>query len=216
MATEPNGNLPATQEISNLIKAAQKDSSGFQKRLTFNGNTGVYTCDGQEVQLGTKVIAHCLSWVQEWIKFVDRQFVEKKLYRVSNGEHIPTRDQLDDQDEKFWSKGRDRKPQDPWTLRFLLPMWHAETDETMVFTTPSKSGQRAVSDLVTIYGRRAQRQPECGQPIIKLQSVIMTTSFGSMHKPSFDIVGWDDGLKPIREVSDEDLRKGDFNDEIPF
>lgn len=218
MNDEQSKNLPANPEIANIVNEAQRNSS-FQKRLTFNGNSGVYMCDGQEVAHGTKVVAHCIGWAQEWIKFADRRFIENRIYRISRGDRVPTRDQLDDNDEKLWANGRDRKPQDPWSLRFLLPMWSPETDDAMIFVTPSRSGQRAVSDLVMTYGRRAQRDPNCGQPIVRLQTAVMkTANFGSMQRPHFEIVGWDDGTTPVRDVPDGGGggAASDMNDEIPF
>lgn len=215
MNDKPNVNLPvSTGGVSNLLHEAQQ-SAGFEKRLTFK--QGVYYCDGMEIPLGTKLTAQCVGWCKKWIKFVDKRHVDSKIYRIFNGERPVDRDMLDDRDKNSWAKDKNGVPQDPWVLQFLLPMTDPETDEVMIFSTSSKGGTRAVGDVITMYARRAQREPTCGQPVVRLSSTQMPTAdFGKVLRPCFDVIGWDDGLKPVREVPDDVLKKNDFNDEIPF
>ena len=83
MTTE---NLPARPETMHILHEAQQNST-FEKILKFN--KGVFICDGQELALGTKMIAHCVGWAKEWIKFQGGQFIERKIYRIARGDHIP-------------------------------------------------------------------------------------------------------------------------------
>ena len=124
---------------------------------------------------------------------------------------------MDAKDQKFWDKGINNLPKDPWVFRYLLPMQKVDTDEPMIFVTPSWGGRRAIDDLCSIYARNNIRNPNCGQPIVRLESASMPTkNFSNVARPNFTVIGWDDGIKPVREVSDAELRKADFSDDIPF
>lgn len=205
---------PTIQETTNILNWAQ-DKASFEKILKYN--RGDYSCGGELVPIGTKVVAHCRGCAEEWIKFKDGQFIERQIFRISCGQVTPERAQLDEKDQTLWEKRPDGSLKDPWNLRQLLPMEMVETDEPMIFVTASQGGLRAVADLCATYARRKARDPNCGQPIIRLE----TTSFphkvyGKVAKPKFEIVGWDDGKQVLREVSEEALRKSDFDDSIPF
>lgn len=210
--------LPARPETTNILNEARNDA-GFEKMMKFK--RGTYESDGKEIAIGTRMVAHCIGWAKAWIKFRDKQLVERKIYRVAKGDRVPDRDQLDERDEKLWAKGPNGSPQDPWVLQYLLPMEDTETDEVRIFVTSSFGGRRAVADLCTAYARRAQRQKDCGQPEIRLHVAQMpTTNFGNVPRPYFDIIGWRDGRDSVREVSDAPVGGGsaaaDFDDEIPF
>ena len=228
MTNEPS-NLPAKDEIQNIADEAQNDA-GFQKMLKFK--KGEYFCDGEEVPLGTKYIAHAIGWTKTWVHFVDQQVVERKIYRVARGERAPERDQLPDNDMSKWPIGINKQPADPWVYQYLLPMEDPKTGEVRIFVGTSFGGRRAVADLCAAYGRRAKKIPGGGQPLVTLQMMMMPTkSFGEVPRPHFEIVGWDDGddhatavagdagpvpRTPIREVSQEVLKREEMDDEIPF
>lgn len=219
MTDKKNENLPATPETTNILNAAQQDA-GFEQMMKFK--KGVYECDGVEIKVGTKMTAHVIGWTKCWIKFKDQKVVERKIYRVAKGEFAPDRSDLDEKDEKLWALV-DKRPQDPWSFQYLVPMEN-ENGDIRIFVTSSYGGRRAVGDLATAYGRRAQQEPNCGQPVVKLDVAQMPTkSFGTVARPQFTIIGWNDGGEGVRDfstpsgpLSDEALKKADFNDEIPF
>ena len=217
MTMNSTENLPARPEILNILNET-RDNASFEKMLKFD--RGKYLCDGQEIPVGSKFIAHCIGWAKEWVKFQDGQFIERKIYRISKGERPPERDQMDAKDQSLWSrdtKYNNGQPKDPWLFRYLLPMQNAETDEPVLFVTPSVGGRRSIDDLCSAYAHRAVRDPDCGQPIVRLQVAIMNTpKFGKVQKPRFEIIGWDDGVQPVREISDAVMKAKDFEDEIPF
>jgi hypothetical protein len=202
-------------ELDNLANAAMNDA-GFQKMLKFK--KGDYFCDGQEVERGTQMIAHCMAWTKVWVKFWDRKLAEKKIYRVVKGERAPDRDQMPDLDTSLWQNGLDNKPTDPWVLQYLLPMEDPETGEVRIFVTSSTGGRMAISDLVDKYVAKRKRDPALGQPLIRLQKMMMpTTSFGNVPRPQFEIISFDTGGNaPMREVSAETLSNADMDDAIPF
>jgi hypothetical protein len=106
-------------EIENIKTAAEEDA-GFEKILKFK--KGDYLIGEDPVSLGTEYIAHAIGWTKCWIKFVNGEVAERKIYRVAHGEKPPERDELDDQDESQWKVGIDGKPADPWVFQYLLPL----------------------------------------------------------------------------------------------
>jgi hypothetical protein len=219
-------NLPMKDEASNIGDEAQRDA-GFEKMLKFK--KGIYYCDGEEIALGTKLIAHCVGWTKTWVHFVDQKVIERKIYRVARGEKAPERDQLPDNDQSKWPIGINRLPADPWVYQYLLPLEDPHTEEVRIFVGSSFGGRRAVADLCAAYSRRAVKNKSSGQPIITLQTLMMPTkNYGDVPRPHFEIVGWDDmnervdvaeGIQPrepIREVSEAVLKKQEFEDDIPF
>ena len=77
-------------------------------------------------------------------------------------------------------------------------------------------GRRAVADLCATYAKRAAKNPNCGQPLIKLAVTDMPTKkFGKVPRPLFEITGWDEAASGI-EVMPPATLKNEINDEIPF
>lgn len=211
--TRPNNTLPAKSEADNIAGAAMEDA-GFEKLLKFK--KGVYECDNATVPHGTQYTAHCVGWTKCWIKFIDQQVVDRKMYRVALGERSPDRDQLDDNDRSKWAPGPNGQPSDPWVYQYLLPM-EDEAGELVVFVTSSIGGKRAVADLCKSYSRRAQRTGTPAQPLIKLAGAVMPTRmFGDVPRPNFEIIGWDSAKEGIREIKGADTLKDEMEDEIPF
>lgn len=211
-------NLPATQGAANILNEAQADA-GFEKLLKFN--KGEYEAAGENVPLGTRVTAHCIGWTKAWIKFKDKKFADRKIFRVAKGDRVLDRDQLDDRDEKLWPIGLNGQPNDPWVFQFLLPMENCETGDLMIFVTSSFGGKRAVADLCNAYGRRAVRDARAGQPVVRLQKTMMQTqNFGKVPRPHFEIVSWNDDSVSVREVPELAAGGGgvaaEMEDEIPF
>jgi hypothetical protein len=201
-------------ETDNIINAAQEDA-GFEKILKFK--KGGYFIGEEQIPLGREYIAHTRAWTKCWIKFVDGEVADRKLYRVALGEEPLEREELDDLDQANWSEGIDCKPADPWVFQHLLPLEHPSSGEVVVFVTPSTGGRIAVAELCNAYAKRAKRIENCGQPIIKLA----TTTFPSkklktkVPRPLFEIVCWDEPSSDSEALLSASS-KDEFGDEIPF
>jgi hypothetical protein len=204
------------REAQNIASAAQGDA-GFEKMLKVK--KGEYYCDGEEVAMGKEYTAHAVGWTKCWIKFRGGMVQERKIYRMINGEQPPDRDRLDDQDNSKWEMGINGLPADPWVLQYLLPM-EDKGGELVIFVTSSFGGKRAIADLCSAWGRKAAKQPGCGQPIVKLRKLLMPTKkFGDVPRPYFEITGWDDVREGIRDPNVPDsgpTMAEEMNDEIPF
>jgi hypothetical protein len=201
-------------EAENILGAAQEDA-GFEKLLKFK--KGAYFIGEELVPLGTEYIAHAKAWVKCWIKFVDGKVAERKVYRVALGERPPEREDLDDLDKDNWPEGIDGNPADPWSLQYLIPLEKTSDGEVVIFTTSSFGGRRAVADLCGAYAKRTTKSASCGQPIVKLAKAEMPTKkFGTVPRPQFDIVGWDEPSKDIDVMPPSVTSEGGFDDLIPF
>jgi hypothetical protein len=201
-------------EIENIHDAAKEDA-GFEKLLKFK--KGEYFIGEASVPLGTEYLAHTAAWTKCWIKFVDGEVADRKVYRVALGEKPPVREDLDDRNENEWLKDDDGDPVDPWVYQYLLPLENMKTGEVVIFVTPSWGGRRAVADLCDIYAKRAKKTG-CGQPIIKLAKTdFPSKKYGKVLRPLFEVVDWDEqeatgSIEVIPPAASED----DYRDEIPF
>jgi hypothetical protein len=176
-----------------------------------------YSIGEELVPLGTEFIAHAIGWTKSWIKFVDDEVVDRKVYRVALGERPPEREDLDDLEKDNWPEGIDGKPADPWSLQYLLPLEKTSDGEVVIFTTSSFGGRQAVADLCKAYAKRAEKNASCGQPIVKLAKTEMPTKkFGWVPRPQFEIVGWDEPSKDIDVISPPITSEGEFDDSVPF
>lgn len=220
--------LPAN-EAANIGNAANEDA-GFEKLLKFK--KGHYESDGEEVPLGTQFVAHCVGWTKCWIKFLDGNVADRKMYRVAEGHRPPERGELDSLDMIGVKDPKSGLSMDPWVYQYLLPLEN-EAGDLVVFVTSSMGGKRAVADLCKSYSRRAQRMgprwnvTEDGvklaqsgvteQPVIKLGSGIMPSRlFGDVPRPVFEIIGWDSNKEGVREVKAPETLRQEMDDEIPF
>ena len=140
-----------------------------------------------EVPLGTQFIAYASDWTRGWVKFVDGELVDKRIGRVTDGFRPVERDELGDIDSSLWEKDGDGRPKDPWTLQQYLPLENVETGEQCVFVTSSIGGRIAIEKLC----QKWARQPERGQPLIKLATApFRTKKYGEISRPDFPVVTW--------------------------
>jgi hypothetical protein len=200
-------------EAENILDAAQKDAA-FEKLLKFR--KGDYFIGEEPVPLGTKYIAHAIGWTKCWIKFVDGEVADRKVYRIALGEQPPEREDLDDLDQDNWPEGVDGKPADPWSFQYLIPLERISDGEVVIFTTSSFGGRRAVADLCAAYAKRTTKSAGCGQPIVRLAKAEMPTKkFGKVPRPHFEIVGWDEPPGDIDEGPPPVTSEDEFGISIP-
>ena len=177
---------------------------------------GHFYIDNDEVPIGTQFIAHAVGWTKTWIKFIDQEVVERRVYRMIKGEVPVTRADLDEQDTSKWPIGNDDRPLDPWVYQYLLPMEN-DKDEVVIFIASSFGGKRAIADVCAAWSRKHSKGFDPGQPIIKLREVMMPSKkWGEVPRPKFEIVGWDGLRAGIREVKTEQIKNRDMDDNIPF
>jgi hypothetical protein len=200
------------RDAQNVFNEAQKDA-GFLRSMKFN--KGHFYIDDVEVPLGTRFSAHCVGWKKVWLKFGEGKLLARKEYIVADGDKAPDRDQLDDNDQLQWKfSPKFNKPMDPWVLQYQLPL-ETEGGDYVIFITSSIGGRRGVADICTIWARKAGRDPNAGQPFVKIRETIMPTSYGGTQRPLFEVDGWDTIGQAVRTIEGK-VKEDDMNDEIPF
>jgi hypothetical protein len=94
-------------------------------------------------------------------------------------------------DEATWPIGLSGEPECPWRWCHLLYLMDVDSGETLTFTTSTNGGRIAIDELTQqIKSMRSMRAG--AMLVIELQSVMMSTKWGSKRRPSFKIVSWRD------------------------
>ena len=130
--------LTLDDEDENILSAA-KAKAGFERLLKFR--KGEYSIQDDVVPLGTEYLAHVAAWTKTWVKFADGKRVERRLYRVAQGEKPPPRKELDDLDEASWPLGYDGNPNDPWTLGRTFSTSSGKQRVTSIASSGARSPQ---------------------------------------------------------------------------
>jgi hypothetical protein len=151
-----------------------------------------------------------------WIRFNgEGNPPDKCMGLLYDGFVMPARETLGDLDQSKWEIGLDNQPADPWQHQSYLVLQRGDTGELFTFVTSSKTGRRAVGNLLRHYDRM-ERSHSGAYPIIRLKVGGFNhrdTRVGWVATPTFAVVGRhpkDDAAKP-----DSSLR-ADMSDEIPF
>jgi hypothetical protein len=129
---------------------------------------------------------------------------------------VPPQDEdLPDRDQAQWEIGLDGKPSDPWQHQIYLVLQRGDTGELFTFTTSSKTGRRAVGNLLRHYDRMQKTHPDM-YPVVRLKVGGFNhpdTRVGWVATPVFPPVGRhpkDDAAKPDSSPA------ADMNDSLPF
>jgi hypothetical protein len=188
--------------VDRLIEAA---SSGPTPLLKFKKTK--FECQEVEIPLGTKFVAYCADWRRGWVKFAGDEKVDERIGRVVDKFEPCERDELGDLDQSEWETDDiTGEPTDPWCLQHYVPLENLDSGERYLFVTSSTGGRIAIESLVARWGREVKKNPALGLPVIRLATgQFGTKKFGSVARPDFPIVGWEDGepigVRPIRDVT---------------
>jgi hypothetical protein len=130
----------------------------------------------------------CVGMTTLWTRWAGEGKPPTHLVTSSGMSH-PRRDELPDQDEALWPKGKDGLKGDPWADSRHVTMIHGASAQVFTFTTSTHGGRIAVSELKdAIALRRRVRPGAC--PVVTLGTATMKTRFGDRLRPSFKVVAW--------------------------
>jgi hypothetical protein len=129
---------------------------------------------------------------------------------------MPKREGLGDNDPSAWPLGLDGQPQDVWAHTIFLPLQKGDgSAELFTFSTSSRTGRRAVGNLLRHYDRLRRTHPD-DYPIVKLKAggfAHRDERIGWVATPTFAVCG----RAPRDSVAQPDASPGaDMSDEIPF
>jgi hypothetical protein len=129
---------------------------------------------------------------------------------------VPPRDEeLPDRDQSQWQLGLDGQPSDPWAHFIYVVLQRGDTGELFTYTTSSKTGRRAIGNLLRHYDRLQKTHPDM-YPIVRLKAGGFNhrdPRVGWVPVPAFAVVGRhpkDNAAKPDGSLA------ADLNDAVPF
>jgi hypothetical protein len=151
--------VPTRTALNSYLDATAP--SAFSGRLVKFSKEGKFVIadSGDAVDDTIDFVALCDEVLVGWLKFngentpPDR--VQGLLYE---GFALPPRETLGDLDQTKWEAGLTGAPEDPWLHQMNLVLQHGATGEIFTFSTTSKTGRRAIVDLLRHYNRLRQRR----------------------------------------------------------
>jgi hypothetical protein len=171
--------------------------------------------DDQPIAEDAEFIALADQTMVGWIKFNDDEPPTRVMGLLYDGFEMPARETLGDLDTSTWDMGLDGRPADPWSHQNYLVLQHGETAELFTFVTSSKTGRRAVGNLLHHYNRMLRTYP--GElPVVRLRTggfEHRDERVGRVKTPVFQVVGrapQDSVAKPDTSI------EADLDDKIPF
>jgi hypothetical protein len=194
-----NANAPATAELRPVAEARREYNASYKSRYldevaptSIVGRLIKFSKDGEFItQDDGATIAKDAEFVllaEEtqigWIRFNgEGEAPERVMGLLFYGFEFPSRESLGDDDPSTWEKGLNNEPSDPWQHQQNIVLQNRTTQELFTFSTSSKTGRRAVGNVLKHYDRMQRTAP--GElPIVKL------AKGGYEHKDSR--VGWVD------------------------
>ena len=124
-----------------------------------NGNFSA-TDDGETIGDDIDFVALVDQTLVGWLKFNEQGPPDRAMGLLYDGFVMPPRASLGDTDEAAWPAGLDSRPADPWQHTQYLVLQRRDTDELYTFTTSSKTGRRAVGNLLRHYDRMHSGKPQ--------------------------------------------------------
>jgi hypothetical protein len=192
--------------------------SGIVGRLIKFSKEGNFTTadDGETVSAEADFVALCDQTLIGWIQFhADGETPPDRAQGLLYGGFVmPPRDSLGDTEAGEWPLGPDDKPTDPWQHQLCLVLQNRETDALYTFATTSRTGRRAVGNLLRHYDRMQRTNPS-ELPVVRLRPggfQHRDERIGWVATPTFCVVGRaprDSAAKPDTSLA------ADLNDELP-
>jgi hypothetical protein len=190
--------------------------SGVVGRMIKFTKDGTFAAPDTDEDIGEDVdfIALCDQTLIGWIKFNHDAPPTRVMGLLYDGFIMPERSTLGDLDTSSWELGLDNAPQDPWTHQMYLVLQRGDTAELYTFVTSSRTGRRAVGNLLRHYDRMLRTHPD-ELPVVRLKKggfQHRDERVGWVATPAFAVVG----RAPKDSVAKPDTSPAaDMNDEIP-
>jgi hypothetical protein len=172
--------------------------------------------DGEPIAEDAEFVALCDQTLVGWIKFNgDGEPPDRIMGLLYDGFQMPPRESLGDLDQSKWPIGLDNMPADPLQHQMYLVLQNVTTMEMSTFVTSSKTGRRAVGNLLKHYNRTKKTHPD-DVPVVRLRVGGFPhpdERIGWVNTPVFVVVG-----RRSRDSSAvPDTSPGsDMNDKIGF
>ena len=192
-------------------------SSLVGRPIKFDGKAGkwLFGDTDEEISPDTDFVPLCDEILIGWIKFNGKgeqpDRIQGLLY---DGFIMPPQSTLPDRDSSKWELGLSGEPDDPWQHQMCLVLQSPGTHELCTFATSSRTGRRAVGNLLRHYDRMRKKDDD-HYPVVRLKVSGYNHKderVGWVHTPVFAVVG--KAPKASAAIPDTSL-SGDLNDAIP-
>ena len=227
VAVKPAASTPAVATVDNRTPQQRyldevAPSSIVGRLVKFNKNGEFVTAeDGKPIDEDTEFFALCGETQIGWVRFNgEGEPPDRVMGLLYDNFIMPARESLGDLNPVEWSAGLSGEPEDPWLHQQNLVLQQVDTRELFTFSTTSKTGRRAVGNLLRHFDRMRRTAPD-EVPIVRLKAggfQHKDDRIGWVATPLFVVVGRaprDDAAKP--ETAPPDTTPGgDMNDAIPF
>jgi hypothetical protein len=196
-------------------------SSIAGRLIKFSKNGEFVFADTDEtVSPDADFIALCDEVLCGWIRFFPetdgvRPPPDRKMGLLYDGFVMPPRESLGDLNPADWAIGLSGAPEDPFQHQICLVLQTPGTHELFTFATTSKTGRRAIGNLLRHYDRMRKKDAD-HYPIVRLKSSGFNhrdPRIGFVPTPLLAVVG--KAPKASAAVPDT-APAADFNDEIPY
>lgn len=180
-------------------------SSGGGNYLKFSKGEWLLGQNGDEVELGRRLVANMDELAIGWIRWSDGKPAERRMGMLVQGYKPEARDALGHTDQTEWDADEAGKPVDPWTFTNELPLADPETGEQMTFSASSKGGIGGIGNLCKAYGKE-YRQQGGKVPVIELQrDSYIHPVYKKLYVPVLKIVSWiDNATVPAASIAETD------------
>ena len=174
--------------------------------------------DGEPIDDARDFVALCDETLIGWIKFDPDGIAppERHAGLRYDGFVMPPRETLGDLDEAEWPAGLSGAPTDPWQHQILLVLEDRTSHELFTFATSSKTGRKAVGNLLRYYDRISKQSADA-YPITRLKAGGFNHKdprIGWVPVPNFAIVGRAPKASAAKPDSSPSADMG--GDSIPF
>ena len=159
--------------------------------MKFDGNSGTfsYGSDQDELEHGTQLAAHMTDLSRGHICWVDGEVKEEVMIGILAGDPPAQHTLTDYGPYQTYPDGT----KDGWSEQVVLTFRNTEDGEKYTFKSTSKSGLRAVANLIRDYGKLFKTHPN-DTPVVELgaNSFVPKNNkkVGKKYAPDFKIVGW--------------------------
>jgi hypothetical protein len=193
--------------------------SGIVGRLAkFDGKAGkfVFVDTDETIGDGEDFVVLADQTLVSLVKFQEDQpplRVGGLLYAPDFVPATELRTRLGDNDRAKWDVGLDDKPEDPWKEEIMLVLKRSATQELLTFVTMSKTGRRAVGNLLKHHDRLQVTSPGSFAVVRLKLGGYQDSRYGWVHVPNFVVVGVSPGHTAA--IPDTSV-KAQLDDAIPF
>jgi hypothetical protein len=153
LATRQNSSLataPARNAFEQYSEAVSRNRI-VGELLKFSKGDWLFGKDGDDIAMGTELVAAMDELMVGWLKWEDSKPVDMKMGRVIEG-HVPEkRADLGDLDQTEWETDDNTgKPRDPWQLTNYLILKEKNGDQLYTFAPSSAGGIGEIGRLSAV------------------------------------------------------------------